>query len=81
MARQLRLADRAHARASLSRVIRDFDRDSAVLAGAELQAACSRFRAMVAGLSLLLSYDRAAEELDLVGKVGRRSQVEDWRVC
>ena len=65
MARQLRLTDRARARASLARVIRDFDRESAGLAGPELQAACSRFRATVAGLSLLLSYDRAAEELDL----------------
>ena len=53
--RQLRLNTRAAARASLSRVLRDFDRQEAS------PRATAKFRATCAALRLLLDFDRAAE--------------------
>lgn len=57
MARQLRLANRHAARRSLARVIREFDRDP--------KADVARFRALIHSFATLLSFDRAAEELDI----------------
>ena len=54
--RQLRLKDRQAARASLVRVIRDYDRRAPADA-----LVTQQFRATCASLRLLLDFDRAAE--------------------
>ena len=65
---QLRLNNRQNARRSLARLIRDFA--SAPDADPEVdRLTIDRFRAAVYGLSQLLAYDRAAEELAIADRL------------
>ena len=59
--RQLRLVTREAARKSLARMIRNFDRD--------LTPDVQKFKAVVHAFSVLLQFDRVAEELNLEDRI------------